>query len=76
MFYSALTKKSKHFLRSMVTAPSLSRASMLNTTEAFEKLRGKYQANKIYEEKEEEYVEANKLIWVALENDSPKSAVY
>ena len=50
---------------------------MMNTMEVVENLRGKYQkSGLLHDTKEPEYIEANKLIWITLENDSMKSAVY
>lgn len=61
----------------MVSKPTLLRASMMNTMEVVENLRGKYQkSGLLHDDQESEYIEANKLIWITLENDSMKSAVY
>lgn len=50
---------------------------MMNTMEVVENIRGKYQkSGLLHHDNESEYIEANKLIWITLENDSMKSAVY
>lgn len=76
-----MTKKSKHFLRSLVTKPSFVRASMMNTLEVIEHLRrdvikaGKWK-QKVKVDLEEEFIEINKLIWITLEHGENKSAMF
>lgn len=80
---SSLTKHLKHYVRSILSKMGKTgRPSYyLDTKEVIESLKKKYKhTSKLLEMKpqqlmEKEYVNINKLIWIAIENNQEKSAM-
>ena len=74
-----MTKKSKHYIRSQINKKN-QRRSQMNSLEVIESLQTEVKHSKSYkiqtkEQIEAHYIEANKLIWIALDNQEHKTSM-